>query len=95
VIGYDLKHKKDESPEELFAAIKKSGAWWHCLDSTWIVDTERSVDDMLFKLDVHIKPDDKLLIAPISGPHTAASPDMGYDWLHTHLKGKRAASTAQ
>lgn len=39
LIGYDLD-KPDQDYSDLIAAIKKLGAWWHHLDSTWLVKSD-------------------------------------------------------
>ena len=41
LIGYDLD-KPGQNYESLFVAIKTLGEWWHYLDSTWLVATNRS-----------------------------------------------------
>ena len=45
LITYDLK-KLDKDYAPLYEAIKKCGsAWWHYMESVWIVKTELSPND--------------------------------------------------
>jgi hypothetical protein len=65
MIGYDLK--EGENYSDLIEAIKKIGNWWHCLDSTWIVKTDRSPVEIRDFLMPHIRKDDRLLVATLTG----------------------------
>jgi hypothetical protein len=71
MIGYDLHPSKGETYEELIAAIKKLGDWWHCLDSTWLLRCELTavqIRDYLWK---HMKADDQLLVVQYARPGSA------------------------
>jgi hypothetical protein len=86
LIGYDLNQ-----PEQIYAPlideIKRLGStWWHCLDSTWIVKTELSVEQVRNRLRTKIDQNDELLV--IAAPREASW--IGFDkncgdWLTTHL----------
>ncbi len=66
LISYDLiAPGKDYS--NLHAAIKKLGNWWHCLESTWIVDTDSSSASIRDELKAHIDSNDKLLVVRLEG----------------------------
>jgi hypothetical protein len=67
IIGYDLHPSKGETYEELIAAIKELGAWWHHLDSTWVVVCDKSAADIRDTLWAHMKSDDQLLVVKSSG----------------------------
>jgi hypothetical protein len=62
MIGYDLHPTKGETYNELIEAIKGLGAWWHCLDSTWLVICNLSAVQVRDTLWQHMKPDDQLLV---------------------------------
>lgn len=66
LIGYDLD-KPDQDYKDLIDAIKKIGNWWHCLDSTWIVQSEMSATALRDTLTAHIGNSDKLLVTTLSG----------------------------
>ena len=48
-INYDLK-QPGQNYNELYEAIKSCGAWWHYLDSTWLVDTSLTAQGIWNKL---------------------------------------------
>ena len=65
LITYDLKSPgKDYS--RLYEHIKGLGEWWHYLESTWIVKTEKSVDDIANSTRLVLDPNDYLLVVDIS-----------------------------
>lgn len=86
MIGYDLvKPGKDYS--NLIGAIKTvSQNWWHCLDSTWIIKTEKSAEQVRDFLFNHIDGNDRLLVATLSAPGAWAhfSQECS-DWLRNNL----------
>ena len=43
MIGYDLHPVKGENYDRLFAALEAMGTgYWDCLDSTWLITTEKT-----------------------------------------------------
>ena len=88
VIGYDLHPSKGETYEELIEAIKNIGPWWHCLDSTWLVISDRTAIQIRDTLWRHMKADDQLLVMVyIKGSGAAWN---GFnkncaDWLRSNL----------
>jgi hypothetical protein len=63
MIGYDLHPSKDESYDELFAALETIGTgYWDCLESTWLIMTEKTAVQIRDEIAQHIKPDDRILI---------------------------------
>ena len=60
MIGYDLHEGQDY--KNLIDAIKALGNWWHCLDSTWLVVSDRTDVAIRDYLRKHILSDDKLLV---------------------------------
>lgn len=45
MISYDLNRPESDYPG-LITAIKKHGAWWHHLDSFWLVNSTLSPTEM-------------------------------------------------
>jgi len=63
MIGYDLRRPKGESCDKLFAALEAIGSgYWDCLESTWLVMTERTADQIRDELKQHLKDSERLLI---------------------------------
>lgn len=72
MIGYDLHEGEDY--EELIKAIKNLASdWWHCLDSTWFIQSNSDSASIRDALIPHLRnPDrdqgDKLLVARVTTP---------------------------
>lgn len=65
LIGYDLNKAKDYPA--LHNAIKDLGvAWWHHLDSTWLVKTSMTATAARDVLKLHIDADDELLVIDVT-----------------------------
>ena len=65
LITYDLKNKHISNYEQLFLNIKKLGPWWHYLESTWIIKSELSANDIWNSLKGSILSNDYILIIEI------------------------------
>ncbi|MGK3949509.1 hypothetical protein [Microbacterium sp. K2] len=82
LIGYDLNKQKNYP--DLIEAIKAlSAAWWHHLDSTWLVVTNRSAEQARNVLVTHLDADDELLVIDVTGQPRAwhGFNEKGSDWL--------------
>lgn len=86
MISYDLS-KPSQKYAELRNAIKALGsAWWHHLDSTWIVVTSKSSRQVVESLRPHLDVNDKLLVTRLSGSWTSwGLPEEAVKWLHNNL----------
>jgi hypothetical protein len=74
VVGYDLHPKQGETYSELIDACKKAGTtYWHCLDSTWLIKTDKTAVQLRDELWQHMKADDQLLVAKYESPGSAWS----------------------
>jgi hypothetical protein len=86
-IGYDLHPSKGETYDELIEAIKQVGSsWWHYLDSTWVVVSNKTAVQIRDFLTPHLKSDDQLLVARLSGEAAwIGFNDNGSSWLKSNL----------
>ncbi len=85
VIGYDL-NSPGQDYAELFDAIKSYGYFWHHLDSTWIIKTDRSAVEVRNHLKGHIDRNDKLIVAELTGVAAwTGINDRGTKWLKDNL----------
>lgn len=81
LVTYEINKNKDHS--SLFETIKDCGVWWHYLDSTWIIKTDKTASEIQDKLRPHIdKVDDSILIIKIDPKHRAGLlPRKAWNWL--------------
>jgi hypothetical protein len=63
MIGYDLHPSSAEDYDKLYTALEAVGSgYWDCLESTWLVITEKTPSQIRDELKRHLKEDDRLLV---------------------------------
>ena len=63
MIGYDLHPSEEANYDRLFAALETMGSgYWDCLNSTWLVITEKTPTEIRDGLKQYLKDDDRLLV---------------------------------
>ena len=83
LITYDLKNKI-HNYDSLHLAIKGLGAWWHYLDSTWIIKTNMNSAQIWNILASHITTMDHMLIIKIdSYDKYGWLPQDAWNWLNS------------
>ena len=81
-INYDLK-RPGQNYEALHEAIKSCGAWWHFLDSTWLVDTNLSAKSVWDRLAPHVDKNDFVLVIGVTREYQGWLPQEAWDWLNS------------
>lgn len=85
LITYDL-NKPGQDYEGLSEEIKSFGAWWHYLDSTWIVDTNLSVSSAADRIRAKVDSSDHFLVLNITGDASQGwLPQDAWDWISKHV----------
>ncbi|MFJ1554174.1 hypothetical protein [Streptomyces mirabilis] len=87
LIGYDL-NRPGQDYKDLIEAIKElANGYWHHLDSTWIIRTEKSTSEVRNALKGHIDSGDELLVIDVSGDlwATAGMSESANDWLRKYV----------
>lgn len=88
LIGYDIHPSRGETYESLFEGIKALGAWWHHLDSTWLVVCNLTAAQIRDRLKAYLPAsDDQLLVLTVSGDAGAwhGFNTDGSQWLKSNL----------
>lgn len=87
VIGYDLHRSKEDDYDALFAALEAIGSgYWDCLESTWLVITEKTAGQIRDELRQYLKDDDRLLVMRCGeGAAWLGFADECHTWLEDHL----------
>lgn len=83
-INYDLK-QPGQNYEELHKAIKALGAWWHYLDSTWLVDTTLSAKEVWDRLAPHVDKNDSVLVIGVTRQYSGWLPPKAWEWINQRL----------
>ncbi|MBN3851995.1 SinR family protein [Paraburkholderia sp. Ac-20340] len=88
-VGYDLTKKPFQNYENLIAAIKGYEVYWGNLDSTWLISTNHTAEQIRNNLVQHIHKDDRLLVAKIApeAAWTDSFSDTAKQWLRNAIPG--------
>jgi hypothetical protein len=83
LIAYDIHPPEGEAYENLTEKIRSLGAWWHHLETTWIVKSIHAPGEIRDQLSAYIGSDDQLLVIDISGDTAEwiGVNDAGSKWL--------------
>ena len=86
LITYDLI-SPGQNYSELYEAIKAaSNGWWHCLESNWIIKSDKTARQILDFLIAYIDENDKLLVINVSGDWvTFGLSKKCNDWLQENI----------
>jgi hypothetical protein len=82
LITYELNSDKDYTG--LYDTIKSYEAWWHYIDSTWLVNTDLSAEQISDELLPHIDKDkDNLLVVKVDIAERQGWLSKGaWDWIN-------------
>lgn len=88
LISYDL-NKSDKNYDGVFNAIKESSAngttWWHYLDSTWIIKSNLSVNDISSKIKLEADENDFFIVIEIKNNKQGWLPQKAWDYLNNTI----------
>lgn len=87
LIAYDIHPTSDTSYDDLVAAIHSLGAWWHHLETVWMVRSERTPDEIRDQLQRYIGSDDQLLVLDVTGDRAGWTGinAVGSEWLEDYI----------
>lgn len=83
-ISYDLR-APGRNYDGLFEAIKKSSRWWHYLESTWLIITNETPDQVWDRLEGKIDKNDYLLIIEVRDNTQGWLPKEAWDWIRQYV----------
>ena len=86
MVGYNLSGTA-RSYEDFTTALHDLGDWWHHLNNTWLIRTERSPAEIRDALKPLIADTDEILVLDVTGAGAAWSgfDDNGSQWLKDKL----------
>ncbi len=68
MIAYDLHPSNEGNYDELFTALETLGtAYWDCLNSTWLIETNKPALQIRDQLKQYLQPKDRLLVMRYGG----------------------------
>lgn len=85
LVTYDLKKPIQDYPA-LYHELKTNVAWWHYLESTWLLKTNESINILTDKLRRAIDSDDRILIFDVTNmANNGWLPQEAWDWIREHI----------
>ncbi|ADY20325.1 hypothetical protein P4U05_17105 [Bacillus paranthracis] len=84
LISYDL-NKSGKKYNELYESLKSYEHYWHYLDSTWIIKTDETTQQIFEKIKVNLDDDDTLLIIEIKNNKQGWLPQSAWDYLNNTI----------
>jgi hypothetical protein len=85
LVGYDL-NKPGQYYTKLINALQAYPNWWHHLDSTWVIKSALTTEQIRNDLKQHIDASDELLVVRLSGEAAWYGFNQeGSQWLMTNL----------
>lgn len=92
VVALDLRGPAT-SYDLLYDALKKQGVWWHNMRWTWLLDTEKTpeqiVDTLKPFMSTHVG--DRMLIVPLTRPYQGLLAKDEWEWIRSRLSPKKAS----
>lgn len=73
------------SYDPLYEAIKTQGTWAHYMRYTWLLDTEKTPDQLVDLLKPHIQHGDKMLISPLTWPYQGLLQPEAWTWIKARI----------
>jgi hypothetical protein len=94
LIAYDIHPGQRQEYHDLIEAIQSFGAWWHHLETVWIVRSDKKPEEIRDKLALFIGADDQLLVVEItrSSAEWAGINEAGNSWLRGNINPAAAAA---
>jgi hypothetical protein len=83
-ISYDL-NKAGQNYNNLYEELKKSPNWCHPMDSTWLIVTSESPEQVRDRLRKHMDDNDTLLIIKVVRPYSGWLTQEVWDWLEKNI----------
>jgi len=83
-ISYDLK-SPDRDYTPLYDAIKNNYQWWHYLESTWLVATSETAQQIYGRLVKTITQADRLIIIKVTKEYYGWLPADAWKWIESNL----------
>ena len=84
-VNYDLRIKKNPDYEGLYEEIKRCPAWWHHLESTWLIATDETPEQVYNRLAPHMHRDDSILVIEVTNNYSGWLPPKASEWLRQYV----------
>lgn len=83
-VSYDL-NKSGQNYDDLYQSLESSAGWWHYLDSTWLVATEESAEQLSSRLLKNLDSNDSLLVIKVVREYQGWLTKEAWEWIDQHV----------
>ena len=83
-VSYDL-NKAGQNYNNLYDELKKSSNWCHPTDSTWLIVTHESAEQLRNRIRNHMDDNDTLLIIKVIRPYSGWLTQEVWDWMDKNI----------
>ena len=84
-ISYDLTDAQPEEYAELIDHLKTYPTWWHHLESTWFIVSEKKVSEIRDECRVYLPSGSKLIVISVGDTWAGKGfSERAYNWLKTN-----------
>lgn len=83
-VSYDL-NKLGQNYDPLYKELKSSPGWWHDLDSTWLISTQETAEQLANRLLAHLDKNDRLLVIKVVRDYQGWLTQDAWKWIDAHV----------
>lgn len=83
-VSYDL-NQAGQNYNALYDELKKSPGWCHPLDSTWLISTGETAQQLSDRLRRHLDNNDTLLVIGVTKEYAGWLTQDTWDWMRTNI----------
>jgi hypothetical protein len=83
-VSYDLR-KPGQAYSSLIAELKNSPGWWHNLQSTWLIATPESADELWRRLAPYLDQTDFILVIEVTANYQGWLPKKAWEWIYSQV----------
>jgi hypothetical protein len=78
---YDLSVATEEQRAAIYEALKSSDGWWHHIDSTWLLFTDKTPEQLVDRMTPHLTKSNRLLIIEVKPNYQGWLPEKAWKWI--------------
>ena len=84
-VNYDLRAKATPDYKGLEEELKRSYRWWHYLESTWLIVTSETADDLWRRIQPHFHEKDYALVIEVRRNSQGWLPEEAWQWINENV----------
>ena len=86
IVTYDLR-KPGKDYKGLYEQLKNSPRWWHYLDSTWLIATQETANQLYNRLRQCLDVGDHILVIEAGRNIQGWLPEKAWEWIKQEIPG--------